>query len=329
MRFMNLIYFAVTALLTLSTCAASLSSSCSPSLTTAIPNTTGSVLDTTSCDCPASEIAKPVNIAALLPKISIFEDYDRLVSRVAQVSEFARTADDIHLRYFVLGSVTKGLPIALNGQTYHLIQRIGTELLKLSSLQNLEVLTKSAPGPLPSLQAHYAQGVINKYETDGVLDADRTLVFHAAELWSLTHASKATWDAWRSRWNFGSAFPNLQKDIALALQTDSMSSLQVLRIRALLEEHLELQEHISRWYLGPYGLSEAMANRANNVLTVIRCGYAHEPGPVLQLMREMVARGGEQPVSKTAEAAAGQTPDRAWYESMSERLQRVKGFMGW
>ncbi|KAK5685537.1 hypothetical protein LTS10_003618 [Elasticomyces elasticus] len=332
MQFINTICLAITVLLGLPTCTASLSPSYSTSLTSAITSTTDTAPNATACDCATSEIQTPVNIAPLISKTSIFKDYDLLKSRVAQVSEYARTADDIHQRYFVLGGVTKGWPITLSDQTYDLLLQVAMELLKLSSLQNLEVLTKSAPGPLPSLQADYAQWVITKYETDGVLDADRTMVFYAAELWSLMHASEAAEDARDSLRLFRHKLPNLQKDIALALQTDTMSSLQVLRIRALLEELLELKEQISRWSLGAYlrrfGLVGEMANRADNVLTVIRSGYAHEPEPVLELMRDMMRRGGKQPVPKVADAVEDRTPDKAWYESMSESFQQVKGFVG-
>ncbi|KAK5699445.1 hypothetical protein LTR17_023214 [Elasticomyces elasticus] len=336
MKLITTICLAITVLLALPTCTASLSPSCSTALTSAITSATDIAFETTSCDCPTSEIRKPVSIATLLPKTGIFEDYDLLASRVAQVSELARTADDIHHRYFVLGNVTKGWPITLSGHAHEVLQKVSTELLKVSSLQSLEVLTKFAPGPLPSVQAHYAQWVINKYDTDSVLDADRTLVFHAAELWSLTHAFEAAEDARTSLLISRYRISDLQKDVALALQTDTISSLQVLRIRALLEELSELKEQMTKWAPGAYGLAGRMANRADNVLTVIRCGYAHEPESLLQLMRDMMVRGGKQPVSKTAKQpvpktadVSGRSPNKFWYQSMSERFQQVKDFVGW
>ncbi|KAK4900824.1 hypothetical protein LTR27_002005 [Elasticomyces elasticus] len=329
MRFITLVEFAFTALLALSNCAASLSSSsCLPSVTPPIRNTTGSVLNATACDCHASATEQSVNIAALLPKTNIFKDYDFLISKTARVSEFARTAEDIHHRYFVLGSATKGWPITPSDRTYSPLQRVATELLMLSRLGNLEVLTKSAPGPLPSLQAHYAQRVIDKYKRNGNLDENRVLLFHAAELWSLAYASEKSSNPRHSFWDFEYKVPGLQKDIALALQTDVVSSLQVLRVRALLEELSELKEQTARWYPDTSGLASRMRHRADDVLTVIRRGYAHEPEPILQLMRDLVVRGGKQPVSKTEAAAGGRTPNKVWYESMSESFQQVKGFVG-
>ncbi|KAK3663956.1 hypothetical protein LTR22_005176 [Elasticomyces elasticus] len=315
MRFITLIHFAVTALLAVPTCAASLSSVWFPPVTTAIPD----IAD----NCPARGSQISVNITALLPKTNIFEDYKRTVSTTAQIRAFARTAEDIHHRYFVIGSVTNGWPITLSYDAPHILQQVAMELLKLSSLPNLEVLTKSAAGPLPSLQAYYARRLIEKYEHDGNLDADRALILHAAELWSLAHASEVALDAFYSLRQFRYKIPNLQRYIALALQSDDVSSLKVLQTRALLDELSELEKQATSWSPLTWALASRLAHRADNIVMVIRHGYTHEPEPVLQLMRDLVVRGG-----KHANAAGGRTSNKAWYESMSKGFQQVKGFVG-
>ncbi|KAK3657832.1 hypothetical protein LTR56_002211 [Elasticomyces elasticus] len=271
---------------------------------------------------------KPLDIAALLPETNVFEDYKKVQSAAMHVDRFARTAEDMHHRYFVLSNVTQRVLSINDGRMHALLRRVESQLLGLSAYQSFHTFANFTCGPLQDLQTRYAQWVINKYKNNGILDADKTLVFYATELWSLTHVAETVSEVQIPLSDFKVAISSLKAEIALALKTDGFSGVPICRIQSLMEEVSELKDQMGLWLIGANDLAHRAARRADDVLTVVKSGYAHEPEPVLRLMRNMVMRGPGQPHSTVVEADEDRTSNQAWYASMSEGFNQMKEFAG-
>ncbi|TKA74444.1 hypothetical protein B0A55_05067 [Friedmanniomyces simplex] len=150
------------------------------------------------------------------------------------------------------------------------------------------------------------------------------LAFDAVKLYHLSESSEAVHLAEQVAVDVGYRLAWLPEQCLVAIAKYPTTALQVCRIQALLEEVSELADHCSAWnphYRTRRSAKEA-ADRADKIMTVIKQGYAHEPEPVLQLLRESMRRAGKEPPKVLTPAIDQQTR----FSPVSEGTQYAKWF---